>query len=221
MTDTGKLAAALAAFQAEMPVVAKSHRAEVPTKSGGKYTYTYADLADVTESAMPLLTKHGLAFSACPRMTDRGYELCGRLLHESGESLDGSLPIAGNTPQELGSSITYMRRYLFGCMTGVVTDDDDDGQLAQRGAAKKATAKKPAAPPSEGHDHQPLTDSTRRQMFLLFSKKGVTEEQQLPGINAITHKSYASRSELTEADAKEVIRVLKTRPDVATTGASA
>jgi hypothetical protein len=212
LSDTGKLAVALAAFQSEMPIVAKKHTAEVAMKSGGKYRYTYADLADITESAMPLLTKHGLAFSACPRQTERGYELCGRLLHESGESLDGSLPIAGNTPQELGSSITYMRRYLFGCITGLVTDDDDDGQLAQRIAAKKAPAKRAAAKPSDEPPtaaNQPMTDGTRRTMFALFSDLDIADDDQLPGINHILGTDYPSRGRLSEAEARRVIDVLK------------
>jgi hypothetical protein len=127
---TAKIAAALAGFQAEMPTVTKGKTAKVPTKDGGSYSYTYADLADVTAAAMPILTRHGLAFTACPRHTEHGYELVGRLLHDSGEALDGSLPLHGSTAQQIGSSLTYNRRYLFGCMTGLITDDDNDGAHA-------------------------------------------------------------------------------------------
>lgn len=142
MSSTGELAKALAAFQAEMPTVAKSHTATVRSDKGS-YSYDYADLADVTEAAMPLLTKHGLSFSCCPNRTESGhYELTGLLLHQSGESVSGSLPIQGGTPQQLGSAITYMRRYLFGCMTGLVTDSDDDGAAASAPAKKKPVAKK-------------------------------------------------------------------------------
>ena len=89
MADTAKLAAALAAFQAEAPTVKKSQKAEVPTKAGGKYSYTFANLANVTEATYPLLAKHGMSFSACPERMERGYELVGWLLHSSGESLRG------------------------------------------------------------------------------------------------------------------------------------
>jgi hypothetical protein len=123
--------AALVAFQTEAPVVPKNQTATVPTKNGGSYTYSYADLADVTAAALPLLTRHGLAFSCCPRVTDRGYELVGRLVHVSGGQLEGALPLYGNSPQDIGSSLTYARRYLLGCITGIVTDVDDDAQAAQ------------------------------------------------------------------------------------------
>ena len=199
VTDHPNLATALAAFQAEMPVVAKNKKATVPTKAGGSYSYTYADLADVTAAAMPLLSQHGLSFSACPRGTDHGYELTGVLLHTSGEAREGSLPLHGNSPQELGGSLTYARRYLLGCMTGIVTDDDNDAQSAQ-------TAQR---------TEKPMTAKTRGQMFALFGQKGIPEESQLAGINSITGANYTSRSALSEADARSVINALKQRPDAA------
>lgn len=133
------LAAALAAFQAQMPAVHKGKTAVVKTRQGGEYRYSYADLADVTRAAMPLLARHGLSFTAYPRRTDKGdYELFGSLVHttllagvEDKNAPTGSLPLYGNTAQELGSSITYARRYLLGCLTGIVTDDDEDGNVAQ------------------------------------------------------------------------------------------
>jgi hypothetical protein len=125
------LASALVAFQGDMPTVHKGKTATVPTKTGGSYRYTYADLADVSAAATPLLVRHGLAFTCRPRAVDGGsYELVGVLTHTSGEEKEGSLPIFGRSAQEIGSSITYGRRYLLGCLTGIVTDDDEDGQVA-------------------------------------------------------------------------------------------
>jgi hypothetical protein len=205
----GKLAAALAAFQAEMPTVTKAHKAEVPTKSGGKYSYTYADLADVTEAAMPILAKHGLAFSCRPHATERGYELVGVLMHTSGETEEGALPIAGNSPQEMGSSLTYMRRYLLGCMTGLVTDDDDDGNLAQQ--AKKPrqqsrrAADKPAARKETG---EAVTDAQLRKMHASFNDLGMSgdqREQRIAYVSKVIGREVESSKELTRAEASQVI----------------
>lgn len=127
------LAKALAAFQKELPKVGKDKTAVVKHKEGGQHSYTYADLATVTAAIVPVLVKHGLSFVTAPRVVEGGgYELVGRLMHESGESLEGALPIYGRQPQEIGSAITYARRYLLGCMTGVVTEDDDDGKAATK-----------------------------------------------------------------------------------------
>ena len=149
MTELGDLASALAAFQAEVPVVPKKQTAKIETQGGRNYSYTYADLATIAPVVMPLLAKHGLAFVATPKRgkLDRGPVLVGMLLHTSGQFVRGELPITGRTPQEIGSSLTYGRRYLLGCLTGVVTDDDDDGQLAER--ASKRARKAPGRPPGE------------------------------------------------------------------------
>jgi len=201
------LASALAAFQAEMPTVHKGNRAEVPTKSGGKYTYTYADLADVTEAAMPVLSKHGLSFSACPRATDRGYELVGHLLHSSGESREGALPIAGNTPQEMGSSITYMRRYLLGCMTGLVTDDDDDGQAAQAAAAKRP--RKTAQPQRSAETGEQITAAQVAKIGTLMSELGLKDRDlALKYVADVIGHEVSSRNELSKAEASKVIESL-------------
>lgn len=129
-----KIATALAEFQKELPTVNKDKTAKM-----GTYSYTYTDLATLTHTVIPLLVKHGLTFTSAPRATDTGYELVGTLLHTSGEKLEGALPIYGRQPQEIGSAITYARRYLLGAMTGVVTEDDDDGQRAVK--AERTPAK--------------------------------------------------------------------------------
>jgi hypothetical protein len=133
------LAKALVAFQKELPKVGKDKTATVPTKAGGSYKYTYADLGSLTHTVLPLLNKHGLSWVTFGRITEGGgYELVGMLLHTSGESLTGALPIYGRQPQEIGSAVTYNRRYLLGCMTGVVTEDDDDGKAAVKATRTQA-----------------------------------------------------------------------------------
>lgn len=115
---------ALVAFQSEMKTVGKD-------KINPHFKSRYADIASITEEIMPLLTKHGMAFTCLPVSTANGYEIVGTLLHAKGR-LAGSLPLFGNDAQKIGSSITYARRYLLGCLTGVVTGDeaDDDGNMA-------------------------------------------------------------------------------------------
>ena len=204
---SANIAAALAAFQAEMPTVVKGNKAEVPTKSGGKYTYTYADLADVTEAAMPILSKHGLAFTTCPRLTERGYELTGVLLHTSGEKLEGALPIAGASPQEMGSSLTYMRRYLLGCMTGIVTDDDDDGHLAQ--TAKKPATRKAAQPTPRSPSDNGITPQQVAKIGALMGELGLKDRDlALKYVADVIGREVASRNDLSRTEASKVIESL-------------
>lgn len=125
MSDHKNLAAALVAFQAELPSVGKDKTANM-----GTYSYKYADLGSLTSAVFPLLSKHGIAFITGGRATENGYELIATLIHESGDQISTTLPIYGRQPQEIGSAVTYARRYLLSAMTGVVTEDDDDGKRA-------------------------------------------------------------------------------------------
>jgi ERF superfamily protein len=124
------LAESLVAFQTEFPTVRKADIAKVKTKTGDNYSYTYADLADVSLIALPLLAKHGLAWSTKPTINAAGkFVLVYRLLHVSGAEDVGEWPLpSAGTPQEYGSVITYARRYALCCVTGIApSDQDDDG----------------------------------------------------------------------------------------------
>ena len=188
MTETKNLATALAAFQGAVTSVSKGKTADT-----GTFSYRYADLADIAAAAYPLLSSHGLAFTCTPRKTDSGsYELAGVLLHTSGESIEGALPLFGNNPQQIGSALTYARRYLLGALTGIVTDEDDDGAAASR-------------------PQQAMTQRTRGRMFALFAEQGIPEDAQRNGISQIIGRHIDSRADLTEEEGRKVIASLESR----------
>lgn len=122
------LAAALAAFQAALPSVTKNRAGQ----ARGART-RYADLAEVSSEVLPLLGAHGLSFSARPTLLDDGrFVLAYALRHETGGEDTGMYPLPQNAgPQDLGSALTYARRYTLMAVTGVAPDDDDDGHAAQ------------------------------------------------------------------------------------------
>lgn len=165
MTETKTLAAALSLVQAKLPVIHKGSTAIVKTKAGGEYKYGYANLADMAPVVYPLLGEFGLAFVCVPTLRNNVYMLVGRLEHTSGETRSGVFPLPRDTdPQTLGSAMTYGRRYLLGCLTGVVTGDEDDdgaqatrvarGERARTGAAQSARRTRDVAPA----DRAPVAD---------------------------------------------------------------
>jgi hypothetical protein len=119
---TGELATALAKVQAELPAIAKGETADA-----GTYTYAYADLTAVSAVVLPLLGRHGLAFTAWPTLDKDGkFGLAYYLLHESGEQRDGFYPLpSSGSPQQIGGVITYARRYCLCAVTGVAPGGDD------------------------------------------------------------------------------------------------
>lgn len=192
--DHSGLFVALLAFQQEMPTVPKSKTARVPTKSGGQYTYSYADLAVLSSYATPLLAHHGLLFITTPRTGAHGYELAGRLIHPTtysesgGDQIEGSLPLFGTSSQDIGGSITYMRRYLMGCLTGIITDEDTDAVEAPATRAQQQDPRKPAPDKLTPGQIDDLRDWARSNVdvdavvFRLFGLRGnladiMTKEQ--------------------------------------------
>jgi hypothetical protein len=160
MTEsTAALTAALAKVQAELPKLERDRTVEVQQKNGGSYSYSYVTLANLSDAVLPLLAKHGLAFTAMPGAGADG-KMCLRyhLLHESGERLSGEFPISGEGGiQMIGGRISYSRRYCLAAVVGVAADEDDESRLGGEGGpgttqrastGKRAAAKRPA-PPSE------------------------------------------------------------------------
>jgi hypothetical protein len=146
----GSLAAALAQLQTHLPQIKKvsTGKIEGTTKAGKEfsYAYKYADLADISEALLPLLGEVGLSFIAKPTFVDGRFVLAYSLLHESGEREDGEYPLTGSTPQQIGSAITYGRRYCLCAVTGVAPEDDDDaaravGAQAEEGASELRDAR--------------------------------------------------------------------------------
>ncbi len=125
-----ELAKALATSQAAFPVIERSKTVEVKTKTGGKYTFTYAPLDEILNLVRPILTANGLALSQLLAETENGRPaLRTVLLHADGERLEDicPLPMAVNGamgPQEFGSLVSYIRRYAVVAILGIATEDE-------------------------------------------------------------------------------------------------
>lgn len=140
---TAGLYKALVAFQAEIPVIPHSRKVDA-----GKMKYSYAELQAIINIVRPVLAKHKLGFVQMIGADG----LVTRLCHESGEHIEGVMPMAinGMPPQAAGSVITYYRRYALTAMLGIATDDDDygaggDKKLNGTAEGKSAPGKMPEA----------------------------------------------------------------------------
>jgi hypothetical protein len=126
MTET-KLIAALTRAKSAIKPPKKGRTANV-----GKYSYTYADRADVIESYSKALSDNSLAIvHALGRDANGGMELITTLRHDSGEQIESRVPIpAVDSAQTLGSWLTYLERYQSCALLDIAAEDDDDGARA-------------------------------------------------------------------------------------------
>lgn len=127
--------------QAEIPAVLRDSQNE-HTRS------RYAKLEAIDAQIRPIYTRHGFSLSFnSPTTDDSGVTVSCTAFHASGHSRDyqlsGSLDGAGSQGksnktniQALGSTVTYLRRYLT-CMifNVVLTNEDNDGNVGKSATA--------------------------------------------------------------------------------------
>ena len=194
-SGTPKLNAALAKAQKEFKPIIKSKTAEVIMKSGGKYSFNYADLQDIIEATQEALSKHGL--SCIQRIHASPLQLIAELRHESGEVIMSSLPISvpQGRPQDFGSLLTFYRRYLVAPLLGVSSEEDDDAGLAS-GQETKVTNKKqfkePVRPdPNWDNINKMNRDFDQPSVHEDLGNKRVSTPLKEPKVNFITEKQRA------------------------------
>jgi hypothetical protein len=132
--DIGTLAGALAKAQGEMEAAAKAN-------INPHFKSKYADLASVWEACRGPLSKNGLAVLQPVKADGARVTVTTMLAHSSGQWISESLTMTAqqNTPQAVGSAITYGRRYGLSSMVGIAPDDDD-GNAASNGTQQQQRA---------------------------------------------------------------------------------
>ena len=122
-------------------------------KTNPHFKSRYADLAEIRDTVTPALTSNGLAVLQFTQLTSNGFFLVTRLLHKSGEFIDSRFPLPENVdkPQQMGSAITYARRYMLAAICGITAEEDDDGNAAQANTNGGGRAlARPLAPAAAG-----------------------------------------------------------------------
>jgi dsDNA-binding SOS-regulon protein len=170
----GELAAALAKAQDDFELILKTKTVQVKSDKGA-YSFDYAPLEVVMEATGPALRKHGL--SLIQPLFGGGKEpgiVRTMLLHSSGQWIASeiSLPNVPLKAQELGSLITYVRRYAYSAMLGVTTEEDDDGNAHdgnqvrfQSREPQRSQPVRPSGKPSTPKQHEFLINLMKNPVF--------------------------------------------------------
>lgn len=111
----------------------KNQTADIPTKSGGKYSYQYVDIAQIHE----YLEENKMSYyQYIERVGDDDYIMTVPIINGEEKSprrgsriVQATLMGNNNPAQEQGSALTYARRYSLLMAFGLATEDDDANSL--------------------------------------------------------------------------------------------
>lgn len=109
------------------------------TANAGSRTYKYLNLATLLKNIKPIFEKHDIAFSQKVTFDSKGdgRQTLGTvetiIFDENEQQTVCSYPffVTGD-PQQVGSAITYARRYSLTTVLGIFPDKDDDGGYAKQ-----------------------------------------------------------------------------------------
>lgn len=126
--EINEISAALSAFQGSVEQPKLEKEVKVKTRNGNEYRFKYADLSACVKAAAPALKEHGLSVS---QIISDG-KLITLLSHTSGQWFKSELllPAQSADYQAFGSAITYLKRYSYCAILGIVADTDDDANMA-------------------------------------------------------------------------------------------
>lgn len=190
--ELDQIGKALMNFQANCPPIEKN------TKG---YGYMYADLAQITETIKPHLQKAGLSYTQLPFNDGGRVGVKTILIHpESGQRITATLQANLNennaskmTPiQQMGSIITYLRRYSISSILSIVSDEDIDGANVPVVAAKATKAVKP----------KPVTKP--KVTYLTSAQLTKALESDIKGIQA-TIKAFSTETKKLKASQKTML----------------
>lgn len=98
------------------------------------YKSEYSSYDSIRKACQKPLCDNGLCITQMLSMTDRGRVLITQITHKSGQWIRSELMLPSaerETPQAIGSSITYAKRYALSALLCIGTGDDDDGERAE------------------------------------------------------------------------------------------
>lgn len=205
--ETDKLFEALAKAQAETMTAAED--SENP-----HFKSTYANLASVWLACRAALSKFGVSITQWPIPPSKPNHvaLLTRVSLGAQWAMSGmEMPVGPpHGAQQVGSALTYLRRYMLAAVAGVAPDDDiaddwdDDGNAAQ--GIVKPQGKAP--PPKAGPKVQgPPSEAQLKRLFTVATTgEGAWTKEQLKEYMGIRWK-ITSTKELTRAQYDALVDV--------------
>lgn len=162
------ISAALAKAQSAFPDIPKDKTVKVKMKSGGEYSYKYAELSSIVKATRKPLADNELSFTQ-GIAKDGDLVLCvTKLLHSSGEWFETNYPViySEDDMQGVAGGFTFSRRYGLSALLGIATEEDTDGNGANREKPKQKTQQ----PQQEAPPPPPQQQAKEQKVFEIPDK---------------------------------------------------
>jgi hypothetical protein len=174
---------ALAAFRAECPKIQQNRTAKIVTGGGGGYSFTYAELDEITRIVDPLLVKHGFSYSWDSATDDKKMLTSTFILtHVNGHSRSThfTLPTdnaSGMSPQQkIGAADSFAKRKALCNGLGIVTTDNEiDPQAEAEAASPPITA-------SQAIELTHLVRDSKTDLKKLLNYFDIEKLEELPAV---------------------------------------
>jgi len=107
------------------------------------YNYKFFDINQLLEKLQPILEKHKVVISQPMVVKEGATRLCTVLYDlESEELIESAIQLPNDVkPQDMGSAITYYRRYSIVSLLALQAEDDDGASTMKKTASKKIVDK--------------------------------------------------------------------------------
>lgn len=210
-----KIVEALAKAQSEITVA-------IYDSTNPHFKSKYASYEAIRKACLLPLSRNGMCITHCFSVEEGKRTMVTQLSHTSGQWFRSSLsmPQEKETPQSIGSSATYAKRYTLGALLAISSDEDDDGERAE--AIYRQTPK-PVALQTIPTDPEPMISledayNIDRDIQLLISKTdpeyrqralkvlGVASFDQVPASNLKRIQSNVEKKAKEIKDSHPAIR---------------
>lgn len=154
----------------------------------------YADLSSVLDAIRAPLSANGLSIV----QTMQGGMLRTTLMHSSGQFVATEYPLPVTPkPHEMGSALTYARRYSVAALVCNSADEDDDGNMAMKSEPQK---------PSVGTGTK-ISDQQRQDLCNLIDRKETSAEM------VCKHFKVPSLADITTEQLPTIVTAINGKPD--------
>lgn len=166
--------------------------------SYGKTTFQYVDFKALRAAVLPILDKHDLSVRYSTHPLDGAVLLTGSICHKDGVVINSfGLPLrTAGKPQDLGSEITYFKRYALAALCGVVSDKDDDGNFADKAEAERKSQEKKEDKPKE-YAKKPKGSTKLKQAIDLYIQQ-ILRSTSIPEFVDVKKEHKQSRIDIAD-----------------------